>query len=115
VGSGVTQSVQCLTTDWTTGVRSLAEIKDFSSGLCAQTGSKARPSSYPMCTGGPFQGVERGRSVTLTTHPIKCRGQERIVAIATLPLYACMAVVAQRPAVCENMFITVCSIVCGLK
>jgi hypothetical protein len=33
-GAGVTQSLLCLTTDWTTGVRSPAEAKDFSSSLC---------------------------------------------------------------------------------
>jgi hypothetical protein len=36
------------------GFRSLAEAKDFSSSLCAQTGSGAHPASYPMGTGGPF-------------------------------------------------------------
>jgi hypothetical protein len=29
LGTGVAQSMYCLTTDWTTGVRSLAEAKDF--------------------------------------------------------------------------------------
>jgi hypothetical protein len=53
----------------TTGVRSPAEAKDFSSSLCAQTCSEAHPASYQMGTGGPFQGVNRGRGVTLTTHP----------------------------------------------
>jgi hypothetical protein len=52
----VAQSVQCLTTDWTIGVRSPAEEKDFSSSLCVQTGSEAHPVSYPMGTGDPFPG-----------------------------------------------------------
>jgi hypothetical protein len=38
------------------GVRSLAGAKDFSSRLCAQTGSEAHPASYTMGTGGPFPG-----------------------------------------------------------
>jgi hypothetical protein len=36
------------------GVRSSAEVKDFSSILCVQTGSGAHPASCPMGTGGPF-------------------------------------------------------------
>jgi hypothetical protein len=51
------------------GVRSSAEAKDFSSNLCVQTGSGAHPASCKMGTGGPFPGAERGRGVTLTTHP----------------------------------------------
>jgi hypothetical protein len=39
--SWVAQSVYFLTTDWTTGVRSPIEAKDFSSALCVQTSSKA--------------------------------------------------------------------------
>jgi hypothetical protein len=45
-----------LTTDWTTGVRSPGEAKDFSSSLCVQTVSGAQPASYPMGTEGPFPG-----------------------------------------------------------
>jgi hypothetical protein len=37
-------------------VRSSAGAKDFSSSLCVQTGSGARPASYTMGTGGPFPG-----------------------------------------------------------
>jgi hypothetical protein len=33
-GAGVAQSVQCLTTKWITGVRSVAQPKDISSRLC---------------------------------------------------------------------------------
>jgi hypothetical protein len=36
-----------------------------------------------MDTGGPF--TKRGRGVTLTTHPIYCRGQEWVGAIHPLP------------------------------
>jgi hypothetical protein len=53
---GVDQSVQCLTTKWTTGIRSPTEAEDFSSSLCVQTGSGAHPASCPMDTGGPFPG-----------------------------------------------------------
>jgi hypothetical protein len=56
VGAGVALSVQCLTMDWTTGVRSPTEAEDFSSGLCVQTGSGAHPASCPMGTGGSFPG-----------------------------------------------------------
>jgi hypothetical protein len=44
--------VHCLTTDWTTGVRSLTEANYFSSSLYVQTSSEAHPASYPMDTGG---------------------------------------------------------------
>jgi hypothetical protein len=68
-GAGVVLSVQCLTTDWATGVRSLTEAEDFSSSLCVQTGSGANPASCTFGTGSPFSGVERGRGVMLTAHP----------------------------------------------
>jgi hypothetical protein len=48
---GIAHSVLCLTTYWTTGVRSPAETKDFSSGLHVQTGSGAHSVSCPMVTG----------------------------------------------------------------
>jgi hypothetical protein len=66
----VAQSVQCLATDWTAGVRSLTEAEDFSSNLCVQTGSGAHPASCTVGTGGSFPGVKRGRGVMLTTHPL---------------------------------------------
>jgi hypothetical protein len=47
------QSVHCLTTEWTTGIRSPAEAKNFSSSFCVQTSSEAHPASYPMSTEGP--------------------------------------------------------------
>jgi hypothetical protein len=49
--------------DWTSGVRSPAGAKDFSSILCVQTGSEAHPASCTMGTGGPFPGgkARRGR------------------------------------------------------
>jgi hypothetical protein len=42
--------ILCLTTDWTTGVRSQAEAKNFSVG-CVKTSSEAHPASNPMGTG----------------------------------------------------------------
>jgi hypothetical protein len=54
--SQVAQSVQCLTADWTAGVRSPTEAEDFSSNLCVQTGSGAHPASCTVGTGGSFPG-----------------------------------------------------------
>jgi hypothetical protein len=50
LGAGVAQSAYHPTTDWVTGVQSLAEAKDLSSSLCVQTSSEAHPASYPMGT-----------------------------------------------------------------
>jgi hypothetical protein len=50
------QSVQCLTTDWTAGIRSPTGLKVFSSNLWVQTGSGAHPASYTMGTVGSFPG-----------------------------------------------------------
>jgi hypothetical protein len=52
--AAVAQSVQCLTTDWKTGIRSPTD--DSSSSLYVQTGFEAYPASYTMGTGGPFPG-----------------------------------------------------------
>jgi hypothetical protein len=54
--SWVVHSVQCLTTDLTTGVRSPTEAEDFSSNLCVQAGSGAHPASYTVGAGGSFHG-----------------------------------------------------------
>jgi hypothetical protein len=67
--AGVAQSVQWLTTDWTTRVRFPTEAEDFPSTLCVQTGPGANQASCPMGTGDSFPGVKRGRGVMLTTHP----------------------------------------------
>jgi hypothetical protein len=50
-------------------VRSLAEVKDFSSSLCVQASSGAHPASCTMGTGVLSPGVKCCRGVTLTTHP----------------------------------------------
>jgi ferredoxin len=54
--SCVAQSLQCLSTDWTTGVRSPARTKHFSSSFCVQTSSEGHPASCPMGAGGLFPG-----------------------------------------------------------
>jgi hypothetical protein len=100
--SRIAQSVQCLTTDWTNGVRSPTEAEDLSSNLCAQTGSGAHPASYTMGTGGSFPGgkaragrdadnspplvsrLRTSRSCTFS-HP-KCPYTERNGTTWTLPL-----------------------------
>jgi hypothetical protein len=51
------------------GVRFQEGAKNFSSNLCVQTGTEARPVFNTMSIGGPFAGAKRGRGVTLTTHP----------------------------------------------
>jgi hypothetical protein len=66
----VAQSVQYLTTDWKAGVRPTTEAEDFSSNLCVHTGSGAHPASCTMGTGALSPGVNGGRDVMLTTHPV---------------------------------------------
>jgi hypothetical protein len=55
-GVEVAQSVQCMTTNWTTRVLYPVEGKDFSSSLYVQTSSEAHPASYPISIGDPFPG-----------------------------------------------------------
>jgi hypothetical protein len=68
--SALVSALQYLTGDWTTGVRSPAEAKDFSSNLCVQTGSEANPASCKMGTGGPFPGGKErpGRDADHSPH-----------------------------------------------
>jgi hypothetical protein len=84
-------AVLCLTTHWTTGVRSPAEAEDFPCNLCVQIGSEAHPASYPVGTGGPFQRVKGGRGVTLTTHPHLMPRSRMTRSYTSLPIIACMA------------------------
>jgi hypothetical protein len=51
-------------------LRSPAGAKDFSSSLCAQTGSGAHPASCTMGTGGPFFGgkARQGRDADHSPH-----------------------------------------------
>jgi hypothetical protein len=64
--SRVAQSVQCLTTDWTAGVRSPTEAEDFSSRPALG------PTQPPVqwVPGALSPGVKRGRGVMLTAHPL---------------------------------------------
>jgi hypothetical protein len=48
--------------------------------------AEAHTASYSMGTGGPFPGVKRGRSVTLTTHNHPVRDNECVATIPPLPL-----------------------------
>jgi hypothetical protein len=88
----VAQSVQCLTTEWTTGVRSPAEAADFSSSLCVQTGSGAHPASCPVGTDGPFPG-DRARPGRDTDHspPYSAEVKNKLGAILPLSASAFMA------------------------
>jgi hypothetical protein len=88
----VAQSVQCLTTDWTTGFRSQTEAKDFSSSLCVQTSPEAHRASYPMGNGCPLPTLKRGRGVTLTTHSHLLLRSRMSRSYTSLPLGACMTV-----------------------
>jgi hypothetical protein len=68
---GLSQNSVWLRTGRSREVRSPAEVKDFSSNFCVQTGSEAHPVSCKMGTGGGVlsPGVKSGQGVTLTTHP----------------------------------------------
>jgi hypothetical protein len=61
--SQVAQSVYCLITEWTAGVRSPTGSEDFSSNLCVQTRPHIQwiPEAFAP-------GVKRGRGVMLTAH-----------------------------------------------
>jgi hypothetical protein len=92
LGADLLSQNSVLTLDWTTGVRSPTEAKDFSSSLRVQSSSEAHPASYPMGTGGPFPGVKRGPGVTLTTHPHLVPRSRMSRSFISSPLSACMAV-----------------------
>jgi hypothetical protein len=55
-GSPIAQSVHCLTTGCTAGVRTPTEAEDFSSNPCVQTGSGAHLAYCTVGTGGSFPG-----------------------------------------------------------
>jgi hypothetical protein len=55
--------------NWAIEIRSPSEARDFSSNLCAQTGSGAHPASCTMGTGGPFAGGKARPGRDATTHP----------------------------------------------
>jgi hypothetical protein len=71
-GAGVAQSVQCLTTDWTSGRSRFDPRKgQMIFPLTSVSSPALGPTQPPVqrVPGGPFPGVKRGRGVTLTTHP----------------------------------------------
>jgi hypothetical protein len=49
-----------MTTDWTTGVRSLKEAKDYSFSLAVQAIPEAHSASYPTSAGDYFPEIKRG-------------------------------------------------------
>jgi hypothetical protein len=68
-------------------VRSPAEVRGFFLSLLCPHRLWGPPSLlYNGYRGVLFLGVKRGRDVTLTTHPIKCRGRKWVGAIPPLPL-----------------------------
>jgi hypothetical protein len=69
---------------------SLAEAKDFSSGLCVQTNSEAHLASYTMGTGAPFSG-DKERPERDDDHSPYLTPRSRMGRYNTLPLGACMA------------------------
>jgi hypothetical protein len=59
MGAGVAQSVQCSTTNWTTGLSRFdprERQKNFFSTVCVRNGCGSLPASCAMGTGGPFPG-----------------------------------------------------------
>jgi hypothetical protein len=64
-GAWVAQLVQCLTTDWTTGIRSPAEARDFFLKPLVSRPA-LRPTQPPIPS---MPGEKRGRGVMLTTYP----------------------------------------------
>jgi hypothetical protein len=93
LSSGVAQSVQCLTTDWTTGRSRFDSGRGkgfFLQPLCPDW-LWGPPSLLYNGTGGSFPGAKRGRSVTLTTHPhpVPRSGMSR--SYPSLPPSACVA------------------------
>jgi hypothetical protein len=57
-----------MTTDWTIGVRSPADSKDFLPSLCNHLSSEAHPASYATCTEDPYLGdkAQSGRDADLS-------------------------------------------------
>jgi hypothetical protein len=72
-GAGVTQSVQCLAADWTTG---RSRFNPRQGQRIFPLTSVSRPALGPTqppvqwVPGVSSSGLKRGRGVTLTTHPI---------------------------------------------
>jgi hypothetical protein len=71
--------------NWTTGVRSPAEAKGFFSPAFVSRPAISPTQPPVQWEPGSFPGVKRGWGVTLTTHSIYCRGQEKVGPILPLP------------------------------
>jgi hypothetical protein len=80
-----------MTTDWTIGVRFLAEAKEFSSSLCVQSSTETHPVSYLMGTRGFFPGDKErpGRDANHSPHLVQRAWMSS--RLSSLPLRACMA------------------------
>jgi hypothetical protein len=74
----------CLTTGWTVRRSNPGGWRNF---LLVQTGPGAHPASCKMVTGS-FQGVNYGRGVLLTTHPLLVPRSWKSRAIPLLTLWA---------------------------
>jgi hypothetical protein len=68
--SPVAQSVQCLTTDWKSGIRSPTVVEDIF--LTPASRPAVGPTQPPVqwVSGAIYPGVKRGRGVILITHPL---------------------------------------------
>jgi hypothetical protein len=88
---GVTQSVQCLTTDWTTGVRSPQMRRMLPLACLPSPAPRSAQPPVQWVTGVLTPGVKRGRGLTLTTHP-RLVLRSRISKSYTFPVVTCMAV-----------------------
>jgi hypothetical protein len=93
--AGVAQSVQCLTTNWTTrqpGFRSLQKHRFFT--LVSVFRAALRPTQPPVqwVPGVLSLGIKRGLGVTLTTHPHLVPRSRMSRSHNSFPLVICMAV-----------------------
>jgi hypothetical protein len=75
-----------------------------------QTSSVAHPASCPMDSRILSPGVKCSWGVTLTTHPIWCRGQEWVGDIRPLPCSTCMAVEGQLYFYFMILFCSLCTV-----
>jgi hypothetical protein len=91
-GAVVAQSVQCLTTDWMTGVWSPAEAINFSSSLFPDQlwGLPSLPSNVYWGSFPLSQEVKHSQGMTLTTHP-HLVPRSRMTRKTPLSLATCMA------------------------
>jgi hypothetical protein len=88
-GAGAAQSVQCLATDWTTGVLFPTEANSPSS-LCVQISSEAHPASYSTGTGGK---ARPGRDANHSPHLVRKSRQSK--SCTSSPPSSCMTVAGQ--------------------